>query len=197
MNTRKLFTTLVLTFVAVALSAQEARYEIKSGIIKKETSAMGQKFEATQYFDDYGKLESVEMSIKDAIAPGVDKHIRTITDSTSVTMIDLDLKTAQRMQLPMQPINYLKITDKMRQDYKLKESGEEVILGKTCKIYSAEISMMGQTATIKAWIWKGISLKTETYAGGMLAATELTTEFKENVAVSKEKLTVPEGVVVK
>lgn len=56
--------------------------------------------------------------------------------------------------------------------------------------------MMGQTAHVAAWVWKGIVLKSETSAGGTVALTEIATRIQENAPVSPEKFTVPEGITV-
>jgi hypothetical protein len=75
MNTiKKTMCVLLLSGIAIAVSAQKAKYELKSAIIKKETSVMGQKFEAMWYFDDFGMKESVEITVKNGIVEGVDKH---------------------------------------------------------------------------------------------------------------------------
>ena len=47
MNTRKTATAILLLFVTIALSAQEAKYEMKSAIIKKKTEFSGQVLEST------------------------------------------------------------------------------------------------------------------------------------------------------
>lgn len=130
------------------------------------------------------------------MGPGVDKSMMTIMDSTSVITVDMDTKVANRVNLPTKPINYLQISDEIRDQYKLKEAGEEAIGDKTCKIYTLEISQMGQTLQLKVWVWKGIALKSETSAGGTLLATETTTDIQENTAVLQDKFSLPAGVTI-
>ncbi|MBP7941661.1 MAG: hypothetical protein KAZ29_02750, partial [Phocaeicola sp.] len=64
------------------------------------------------------------------------------------------------------------------------------------KIYTLEISQMGQTLQLKVWVWKGIALKSETSAGGTLLATETTTDIQENAAVLQDKFSLPAGVTI-
>ena len=71
-----LFALLFLS-ATILLNAQEAKYGIKSAIIKKDVVAMGQKVECTWYMDDYGKKESTELTMKTGGVAGVEKHIRT------------------------------------------------------------------------------------------------------------------------
>ena len=196
MNTRKTATAILLLFVTIALSAQEAKYEMKSAIIKKKTDFSGQVLESTTFIDDYGKKEATEIIFKNGVGPGVDKSMMTIMDSTSVITVDMDTKVANRVNLPTKPINYLQISDEIRDQYKLKEAGEEAIGDKTCKIYTLEISQMGQTLQLKVWVWKGIALKSETSAGGTLLATETTTDIQENAAVLQDKFSLPAGVTI-
>lgn len=196
MNTRKTATAILLLFVTIALSAQEAKYEMKSAIIKKKTDFSGQVLESTTFIDDYGKKEATEIILKNGMGPGVDKSMMTIMDSTSVITVDMDTKVANRVNLPTKPINYLQISDEIRDQYKLKEAGEEAIGDKTCKIYTLEISQMGQTLQLKVWVWKGIALKSETSAGGTLLATETTTDIQENAAVLQDKFSLPAGVTI-
>ena len=63
MKTKILF-AISLLFAVTVLNAQEAKYGIKSAIIKKDVVAMGQKVECTWYMDDYGKKESTELTMK-------------------------------------------------------------------------------------------------------------------------------------
>jgi len=196
MRTTKTIIAFLFAATAFTLSAQEAKYEIKSAIIKKETVAMGQTIESTCYFDDFGKKESAEITLKNGIAQGVDKHIRTLMDSASIVNIDLDLKVGNRMALPDKPINYLQLTPEIKDKYKIKDTGEEDIIGKSCRKYSLEMTQMGQTLQIKTWIWKGIVLKSETSGNGMVFATETATEILENISVPEEKFKAPEGAII-
>lgn len=193
---RKTICVFLLSGIVIAVSAQKAKYELKSAIIKKETIAMGQKFEAVWYFDDFGIKESVEITVKNGIVEGVDKHVRTILDSVSATNVDLDLRQANKMMLPEKPISYLQLTPEIIEKYKIRDTGEETVAGKICKKYSLEVTQMGQTLKINNCVWKGLVLKTETSAGGMLIGTETAIDIQENVPVPADKFTVPEGFII-
>lgn len=196
MKAKTLFAALLLA-VTTLLSAQEAKFEIKSAIITKEMVAMGQKVECTWYVDDYGKKESLELTMKTGGVAGVEKHIRTITDgAASVITVDLDMKTAMRMKLPQQPINYLKLTPDVIEKYKIKEVGEETIAGKTCKKYTLEITQMGQTLQMSVWVWKGMALKSETASNKMVVMVETAKEINESTTVPADKFVVPEGIKI-
>lgn len=56
MKVKCLLAVLLLSATATAF-AQEAKYGIKSAILKKEAVTMGQKVQGVQYFDDYGRKE--------------------------------------------------------------------------------------------------------------------------------------------
>ena len=66
-----LFALLFLS-ATILLNAQEAKYGIKSAIIKKDVVAMGQNVECTWYMDDYGKKESTELTMKTGGVAGVE-----------------------------------------------------------------------------------------------------------------------------
>ena len=184
----KLFFTAITLFIAFSLSAQEAKYELKSAAIKKTMEMWGQKFEGTQYFDDYGKNESVTFSMQ---MQGINATMRTVTKGTTFTTLNLDNKTGFRATMPDSQINYLKLTQEVKDKYKIKELGEETIIGKPCKKYSAEMSQMGQNVSITVWIWKGIALKTLTTTNNMAMAEEAT-EIQENVAVDAANFAIPD-----
>ena len=156
--------------IAVAVMAQEGpkRYGIKSGTVKNEMQMMGQTLTMTIYFDDYGALESGTMDIM----------------GTKVTQISRDGKmytingiSVQEMPLE-ESINYNELTDEVIAKYKIKEVGTEVVAGKECIKYTAEISQMGQTAHVTVSVWKGYPMKNIIEAGG-LVVTNKVVEIKE------------------
>ena len=191
MKTKLLFATIAL-FTTFALSAQEAKYELKSAIIKKSMEMWGQKMEATQYFDDYGKAESVTLTME---MQGTTTRMRTITKGDIITVLNLDNKTGNRITMPDKQVNFLNLTQEMKDKYKVKELGEETIAGKPCKKYSMEMNQMGQDVSITAWIWKGFALKSVTEAGGM-TVVDLTTDIQENVAVDAENFAIPSDFTI-
>lgn len=195
MNTKFLLNFFFL-LISTALIAQEAKYELKSAIIKKETVTMGQKLESTWYIDDYGKKESSETVMKVGGVAGVEKHLLTIMDGNFVINVDLDMKTASRMKMPQEPVNYLNLSPEIIEKFKVKENGEEEVAGKPCKKYSLEITQMGQTAQVSTWVWKGLVLRSEMGANGMVVMKETVTEIEENPVVPTDKFVVPDGITI-
>ena len=193
MKTKLLFTTLL--FSVFALSAQEAKYEIKSAIIAKSVDMMGQKIDGTQYIDDYGVKESMILKMPMQGVPGAFLRMQTINKGDTVISANLELKTGNKVALPEKPVNYLKLTEEVREKYKIKELGQEEIIGKQCNKYSLEITQMGQQVLSTVWVWKGIVLKSVTSASGM-SMTEEATDIQENVAIDEEYFVLPENVTI-
>ncbi|GHV20742.1 hypothetical protein FACS1894174_03170 [Bacteroidia bacterium] len=196
MNRQKAIVTILLLFSVIALSAQDAKYEMKSAIIRKEVLMMGIKIEGMQYFDDFGRKEAVDITIKNGVSEGVDKVVRTVATGDKVVTADLNSKTVTQMTLPVEPINYLQLTPEVKEKYNLKELGEEMVLGKNCRKFSVEITQMGQLVYTKAWVWKGIVLKSEIESNGMTISIDTVIEIQENVPIPADKLTIPAGVVI-
>jgi len=194
MKTKLVLVAMSLAII-VALSAQEARYEIKTAVITKTMDMMGQKMDAVQNIDDYGKRESVTIKMPAQGLPGTFTHMRTITKGDTIISINLGLKTGMKMALPQKPVNYLDLTPETIEMYKIVEMGQEEVAGKPCKKYSMEISQMGQTANVTAWVWKGIALKTVSSLSGT-TFTEETKEVKENATIDPEEFTIPEDVTI-
>jgi len=190
-----LFATLSL-FMTVALSAQEAKYEIKSAIITKSYEMMGQKHDVVHYFDNYGMLESSQAKMSLQGLPGVTQNIRTITKGDTIIAVNMTTKMGNRMVLPEKPINYLKLTPEIREKYKIKELEQEEVAGEMCKKYTVEVTQMGQTVNITTWIWKGIALKSITQSGGMTVMTEASTKIQENEAIDAEVFSIPDGITI-
>ena len=190
MKTKSLFAVLLL-FAAIGLSAQEARYEIKSAIIKKSVERFGQTTESVTYIDDYGKSEATESSYT---WEGETRRTRTITKDNKSIWINLDDKTGFS-STAWQSINYLNLTQEVKDKNKIKELGEETIAGKPCKKYSVEVTRMDRTSTMTVWIWKGITLKSESSFNDR-TMTEVATEIKENATVDSKLFAVPSDVTI-
>ena len=112
--------------MAITISAQEAKYEIKSGIINSLTEVAGQKMETVTYFDDYGKIETATMTMPQ---PGTSntRRVKSIKKGNESTTFDLETKTGVMVITPeqSQPLNFLKITPETIEKYKLKEVGRK------------------------------------------------------------------------
>ena len=178
---KRIFTLCAALLVAVAALAQEApKFGIKSGEITTETDLMGQVMSATTYFDNYGNLQysRTKMSMM-----GMDIDMGTLQRDGKTYMINYGDKTVQDgmpggMGGGRQEINYLNLTDEVIAKNKIKEVGEEEVSGKPCKVYTTEISQMGQTVEVKVYVWEGIPMKTVTNAMGMEIVAKVT-EVKE------------------
>ena len=125
------FALLFFLFIS-ALSAQEARYEIKSAIIKKTTEMMGRKTETVQYIDNYGHKEATT---------GI---LRTVTIGDTIFTINTLSKTGTKIVRQETPVNFLKLTPEMIDKNEIKEEGREEIAGKMCIKYSMAMNLMGQ-----------------------------------------------------
>ena len=166
---KRFFIVCAALLVTVAALAQEApkKFGIKSGEFTTETDLMGQKMNATTYFDDYGNKQysRTKMSMM-----GMDIDMATLQRDGKTYMINYGDKTVQEggMQgMGRQEINFLNLTDEVIAKNKIKEVGEEEVSGKPCKVYTTEVSQMGQTAEVKVYVWEGIPMKTVTNAMGM------------------------------
>ena len=78
---------------------------------------------------------------------------------------------------------------------KIKEEGQEEVAGKMCTKYSYRMLMMGQGVTVKAWIYKGLTLKNavNTDFGEMVTVA---TKVEEDVKIDPAMFTLPEGVQI-
>ena len=150
------------------------RYGIKSGEFKTETNMMGQKVTATTYFDQYGavQLTKTKMSMM-----GVDLDMGTLMKDGKTYMINYGDKQVQEMPA-QETINYMNLNDEAVKKYKVKSEGAEEVGGKSCLVFTMEVSERGQTAKARASVWEGIPMKTVTEVMGM-SVTATVVELKE------------------
>jgi hypothetical protein len=191
---KKLFAALLIAGSVCALTGQEARYEVKSAIIKKTMEVMGQTMESVQYIDGYGAMEAVYMNMS-MPGGGQAMEIRTFNKGDSVISVNMSNKMGQKVVLPEKPVNFLKMTPEINQKYEIKEEGQEEIAGKMCKKYSMVMAQMGVKAVSTVWVWKGISLKSITTASGV-TVTELANDVQENAIIVPTIFVIPEGVTI-
>lgn len=181
-----LFAALLLSAAWLANAQDAKRYEIKSGIITME-SDMGA---TTIYFDNYGAVEAQKMKMS---MFGADTEMTILSKDGKTFMINAAEKQVQEMPaggMGGATINFLKLDDKTKADYKIKEEGKEKILGRDCTKYSMEVSQMGQTVKQTVWVWKGIALKTSTDAG-QFQFGNTATKIEENAAIPAGTFDVP------
>ena len=158
---------------------------------RKRRSLWGRKCKACSILTITAEREASELTMKVGGVANVEKHIRTIADGDKIISIDLDMKVANKATLPVKPVNYLNLTDEVRELHKIKEVGTEEILGRKCTKYTLEVVYGGQTTYSTVWIWKGIPLKNETSSNGMVIVTEQATEIQENAEVPAMKFWYP------
>lgn len=189
---KKLLIIAALLSFCIGAGAQEKIYEVKSGKVTMEMEMMGQVMVQDIYFDDYGAKQVTASNFQ-----GQKMRILVI-DGSNVMVNDAD-KTAVRMPA-MGPgaenrINWLNLDEKTIKKNKIKEAGEEVVAGKTCKKYEYKVMMMGQPISATAWVYKGITLKTSTKTDfGEMGQTA--TKIEEDIKVDPAMFTIPEGVKI-
>ena len=176
-----------LLFSNASLPA-DARYELKSGIIKFEGVARGIKGEVTQYFDDYGKKLAAVSVVGQELEK---KEVKIIQfEDTIYSIIE---KIGLKRALPEKAINYLQLTPDVIEKYKIRDLGEETVAGKSCKKYSLEVTQMGQTVKTEVCVWKGIALKSVTKSGDNVES-QTAIEILENATIDPKEFEIPEGV---
>ncbi|MBQ8810220.1 MAG: hypothetical protein IJZ69_07790 [Bacteroidales bacterium] len=189
---KKLLIIAALLSFCIGAGAQEKIYEVKSGKVTMEMEMMGQVMVQDIYFDDYGAKQATVSNFQ-----GQKMRILVI-DGSNVMVNDAD-KTAVRMPAmgmgSENRINWLNLDEKTIKKNKIKEAGEEVVAGKTCKKYEYKVMMMGQPITTTAWVYKGITLKTSTSTDfGEMGQTA--TKIEEDIKVDPAMFTIPEGVKI-
>ncbi len=193
MNVFKTAVAVAAVFAATLTNAQEARYELKSAIIKCEMTTQGIKMTGTQYFDNYGQKEAALMV---AETPMGKTEIKSLQFSDTTYSINMAQKIGQKVIAPEKPINYQNLTPETIEKYSIKELGEETIAGKPCKKYSVQMTQAGQTVNGEVSVWKGIVLKSTMSLGLVEILNQTAVEIQENVEIAPSTFEVPEGVVI-
>ena len=181
-----------LLFSNASLPA-DARYELKSGIIKYEAVTQGIKVETTSYFDDYGKKQAAVAVVNQGL---VQTETKTLQFEDTIYQINVGMKMGQKVVSPEKPINYLQLTPDVIEKYKIQELGTETVAGRQCTRYSEQTSQMGQTVNVEVWVWKGIALKTVMKLGDTEIVSQTATEIQENPTIDPEMFEIPEGVTM-
>ena len=197
------------TMVAISVNAQpddsksnlfanasvpaDARYELKSGIIKYECMSQGNKGEITQYFDDYGKKQAVITIILEQGSEKKEVKIIQFED-TVYTIID---KMGMKIVSPEKGINYLQLTPDVIKKYKIQELGTGTVAGRQCTRYSEKMKLMLRTSDVEVWVWKGIALKSVTKSGGKKTESQTATEVQENTTIDPKVFEIPADVKIR
>lgn len=197
---KRLIIITALAISCVIAGAQEARYGVKSGKITTSMEMMGQAVIQEVYFDDYGAKQA-------SISNFNGRKMRNINVDGRMIMVNDEEKTAVEMPMggrmgggPMgggrdEQIDWENLTEKVIRKNRIKENGEEEIAGKTCKVYTYTVMMMGQARKQTVWIYKGITMKTSMKTNfGDMGQTVIALE--EDIEIDPAMFSVPEGVTI-
>jgi len=166
---KTIFIILIFCCFSFNMMAQEnvKRYEVKSGKLVMTSEIFGKEQDMTLYFDDYGLLETTET--KGEIMGFKVNNIQIRKDGYYYT-IDMNMKTCKKTKIDStttsQNINFSNMTKKMIEDLHITKTGTENYLDKVCDVWAMDHPDMKMKGTYL--IWKGISLKTEMEASGMI-----------------------------
>ena len=170
----------------------DARYELKSGIIKYEGVSQGKKAEVTQYFDDYGKKQTVVTVMEQGSEK---KEVKIIQfEDTVYTIID---KMGMKIVSPEKSINYLQLTSDVIKKNKIQKQGTGTVAGRQCTRYSEKMKLMLRTNDVEVWVWKGISLKSVTKSGDKEIENQTATEVQENPTIDPKVFEIPADVKIR
>lgn len=165
------------------------KYQIKSGIVTYTSNVMGMDQTTVTTFDDFGNKEVTDTYTE---AMGVKLHSRTIVKDGYSYNLNMDEKTGTKVKIygTGQAIVYGNLTKEMEQKMNLQKLGSETLLGKECEIYGFDYKEMSTSG--KAWVWKGVALKSEVKAMGMDVAL-IGKSFDDNPIIDQSIFEVPDG----
>lgn len=168
----------------------KGKFALKSGIVEYKTKMMGMDATQVTYFDDYGGLETNEVTMEMA---GMKMRTLTVTRDGFVYNFDPDRKTGTKTALSSKKDNFdfENVTDEFRKDFNLKNMGEEPCNGKSCIKYSIENESLGMKGYY--WVWKGIPMKTDIDMGTAKMLMDAV-KVQENVPVPAVKFEVPADI---
>jgi translation elongation factor P/translation initiation factor 5A len=153
------------------LSAQDFyKYPISSGSVTYKMSMMGTDNTVVTYFKNNGNMQCTDMEME---LFGMKQHNRTILKGNKSCTLDMNQKTYTEIEISnedMKKQGMFLDEENAAQMEGVTKLGEEVILGKTCQIYS----MNKDGAEMKFWTWKGLMLKMEANSQGMVISMNAT-----------------------
>jgi len=125
------------------------------------------------YFDDYGLIEYSETTGE---IMGFSVHNIQIRKDGYFYNIDMTKKTCKKTRIgeenTPQNMNFSNLTQSMIQDLHIEKKGTEEFIGKTCDVWAIDHQEMKMRGTYL--VWKGITLKTEMEASGMIIRMKAT-----------------------
>jgi hypothetical protein len=178
---------------ATETSSAHKPYKVKSGIIESTVDIMGPQ-KQTIYFDDFGARQAIVTEME--IMGTKSQNIVINADGFSTTY-DPQKKTGTKVKLPASATSpngmpsLHDLTDKMKEELKLKELDTRTIVGKESKGY--QIEAMGMP--MKVWVWEGIPMRSEISMG----KAEMVSEVKKidlDSPVPADRFVVPDGVTI-
>ena len=179
-----------LVTICMGAMAQEKLYEVKSGIVTMEMDMMGQAMVQEIYFDDYGAKQVTVSNVGGG-------KMRILAQDGGQIMVNDAEKTAMKMPMmgAQERVNFCNLTEKEIKKYKVQELGKETVAGKECTKYSVTLMAMGQPQKQTVWVYKGITLKSQSNSD-FGAMNQVATKIQENVEIDPAMFTIPEGVKV-
>lgn len=174
------------------------KYQIKSGTYKTKAQNSVMTAGIDTYtlvsFDDYGTKELTETVTKVEMANvKQETHNYSLMLGDMIYSWDAGSKTGTKFSISSmldKNVNYEKLSEELKKQYKYKELGTETILGKECKKISVEIQA-GAGAIVSTWM--GIPMRSETTVSGMQVISEVT-ELDENASVPASAFEVPADI---
>ena len=108
MKVKCLLAVLLLSATATAF-AQAAKYGIKSAILKTEAVTMGQKVQGVQDFDDYGRKEASELTMKMCIRDSSNAVRQGVLLNGKKPLIYSDFFRQQELEVVTMPLSLIHI----------------------------------------------------------------------------------------
>lgn len=184
---------LVMLMAAVGASAQDSSrlFELKSGVITRESIVEGQRLETKLYFDDYGRRFAEYVTLHCYIDGELKEVLVNGLFCSNGHLYSIEYAKKAKTELTEPPVNFLNITEDMKKTYRIKKIGKEEMCGKPCDVYSLRgKGIMSQSKTT-AWVWKGITMKKDVRVLNIYYE-ETANDIQENVHVDPSVFIVPE-----
>jgi|SRR5690554_1825022 len=212
MLSKQFFFTLFFILIIVPFtSAQEKEYEFESAYVKKITTTSGSNIEVVTteeiYISDYGRKSVSYKNEKRKI-----KSVNKTEESNSVEIINgewiinYNPDTKEGTKRKNLSAKFKEISDKEAEQIEkgmkealntdTKESGQEIVAGKKCKVVSTTSEIAGIKTKVKKWVYKNFIMKSESESLGNKVKEEVTV-FKEGEKTDENKFNVPKDLKLK
>ena len=196
---KKTVISMIMAVVIIsAASGQEKRYNIERAIVKKtsvvKAQGMEQTLSAVQYFADYGGKESTEVTMN---VMGQTFTIFSLMKDGYMYSANLSMGQGTKINLAAMEdysaVNFLDLTDEVKQKYQIQANGVEQVLGKPCNRYEMSYTAQGQSVKGTVWVWQGLTLKSRINVAGSTVEEEVT-EIQEGATIAGDKFELPTGI---